>query len=398
MLNEPTFQDYYGQIDRIITEMLNKESAEYLLSVDFDQYLDYLVAQAEWVPLEWDESQKTIEKFSAKVTHGDRYFPSRTYTLDVPKFRLRIPTNTHPQLSDYLRLKPSIRLISGEPGWSFQGNTLVIEVDATEQAVEEALKQVRFWFGGRNKDIQTGNSQLRDRIKPIWEGRRRQLETQHSAAQAVLQKLNIPLHQDPNARAKPVEIKSRSLRTVVARPTPKAKTEPSLVREDVIGLVNFIDQYARQFEVTPRTYSKMKEEELRDLIVGMMNANYPGSSTAETFSKLGKADIRMQVDQGNVLIAECKIWQGASAYVDALDQLFRYLTWRQNYGVLMIFSRRKEMGAAVSEARKAAQSHGSFTAGSLITQSASRFSTRHHHPQDKAKLIEIFNIFVDLSV
>ena len=163
-------------------------------------------------------------------------------------------------------------------------------------------------------------------------------------------------------------------------------------------LVDFIDQYARQFEISPRTYAKMDEEELRDLIVGMMNANYPGSTTAETFSKLGKTDIRLRVDEGNALVSECKVWKGSAGYVEALDQLFGYLTWRQNYGVLIIFSRRKEMTAVVDEAKKAARNHASFTPANLAEQGTSRFSTRHRHPQDQRKNVEVFNIFIDLSI
>jgi len=191
------------------------------------------------------------------------------------------------------------------------GGALLIEVEATEQAVKKAVEDVRYWFGTRNKNIEEGNATLRARIEPVWRRKRERLEAQHGAAQSVLQKLNIPLHQDPNARAKPVEIRSRALRTTVAKPSPKAKEEPSLLREDVLRLVEFIDQYVRQWEVTPRTYARM-EEELRDLIVGMLNVNYPGSTTAETFSKLGKTDIRFQADRGNVLIAECKVWHGAA--------------------------------------------------------------------------------------
>jgi hypothetical protein len=69
----------------------------------------------------------------------------------------------------------------------------------------------------------------------------------------------------------------------------------------------------------------MDEEELRDLLVGMMNANYPGSTTGETFNKLGKTDISLRVDSGHVLICECKFWSGAKAYKDAMIQLFNYL-------------------------------------------------------------------------
>jgi hypothetical protein len=142
----------------------------------------------------------------------------------------------------------------------------------------------------------------------------------------------------------------------------------------------------------------MDEEELRDLLVGMMNANYPGSTTGETFSKLGRTDISLRVDSGHVLICECKFWSGANAYRDAMDQLFKYLTWRQNYGVLIHFCKLKDMTTAVSEGKRAVTEHSSFTAGTLQEQSETRFTSRHAHPQDANKLVEILHLFVDLSV
>jgi hypothetical protein len=149
--------------------------------------------------------------------------------------------------------------------------------------------------------------------------------------------------------------------------------------------------------VTPKTYAKMDEEELRDLILGMMNTNYPGAATAETFNKLGKTDIRLRVDSGNVLICECKFWNGPKAYTEAIEQLFGYLTWRESYGMLIIFCTRKDMTAAMGQAKKASDTHTSYTNGSLATSSESRFSTRHKHPQDSAKSVEVFHLFIDLS-
>lgn len=398
MLERPTFQIYYQSIDRIVKELLDKESPEDLLRVDFDEYLDYLVSKCEWQPLEWDESQKTIESFTTTIERHDEWGRGRTYRMDIQRFRLRIPVSPHPQRSDYLRFLPSIYTFSVEREWKFEANTLVIEVDATEAAVKRALEEVNTAFGRRNKEIEEGNKTLRDRIRPVWEARRRLLEQQHNAANAELAKLNIPLYRATDARARPVELKSRPLRTVIEKPSPKAKPEPYLRREDAVGLVDFIEQYARQFEITPKTYSKMDEEEIRDLIIGMMNTNFRGAATAETFNKLGKTDIRLRVDAGNVLICECKVWNGPKAYAEAIDQLFGYLTWRESYGVLITFCKRKDMTAAIAQAKKAAETHASYTGGSLATPSESRFSTRHKHPQDPAKSVEIFHLFIDLSV
>src|SRR5262249_32068485 len=132
---------------------------------------------------------------------------------------------------------------------------------------------------------------IRPQVRQVWQEKRQQLEQEAGEMHALLTTLNLPLHQDPNARAKPVDLKPRQVRTVLPPPTARAKPEPQLNRDDVHTLVDFIEGYARQFEVSPQVFAQFEEEQLRDLILGMMNANYPGSSTGETFNKLGKADI-----------------------------------------------------------------------------------------------------------
>jgi len=397
MWTGPTFQTYYQNIHRIVGEKLDKEDPIYLLQVDFEEYLDFLADEAKWEPLLWDESQKTIEPFSTKLQRRDEFQEGQTYQVEVQRFRLRIPISPHPQRADYFKFVPSKRW-GVEPEWRFEGDVLVHEVEATEQGVQKGIEQVRFWLGNRNEEIEAGNKQLQDRIRPVWEAKRRQLEERQSNTEALLQKLNIPLHQDPNAKIKPIEIEPRHLRTIMEKPKPTGKAEATLNRSDVMSLVDFIEQYARQFEVAPKTYQKMDEEELRDLLVGMMNANYPGSTTGETFSKLGKTDISLRVDSGHVLICECKFWSGAKAYKNAIGQLFDYLTWRQNYGVLLHFCRLRDMTMAVSEAQRATAEHPSFTTGTLHVQSETRFTSRHVHPQDANKLVEILHLFIDLSV
>lgn len=397
MWTGPTLQTYYNNIHRIVGGNLDKEDSSYLLQVDFNEYLNFLVEQAKWEPLLWDESQMTVEPFTTKLQRRDEFHDGQTYQVEVQRFRLRIPISPHSQRADYFKFGPS-KWWGAEPEWRFEDDILIHEVEATEQAVQKGIEEVRFWLGNRNKEIEAGNKQLEDHIRPVWEAKRKRLEERQSNTDALLHKLNIPLHQDPNAKVKPIEIKPRHLRTIMEKPKPTSKAEVTLNQSDVMSLVVFIEQYTRQFEVAPRTYQKMDEEELRDLLVGMMNANYPGSTTSETFSKLGRTDISLRVDSGHVLICECKFWSGANAYRDAMDQLFKYLTWRQNYGVLIHFCKLKDMTVAVSEGKRAVTEHSSFTDGTLQEQSETRFTSRHAHPQDANKSVEIIHLFVDLSV
>ena len=397
MWTGPTFQVYYSRIEELTRNLIDKEDSDYLLRVNVDEYLDHLVQELEWLPLEWFEAQKTIESFVVKRDRLDHR--GRTYQVEEQRFRLRIPVSAHPQIDDYFKFGPSTTWAgSAEPPWKVSNGVLIHEVEASEQAVETGLEAVRFWLGNRNKDIEAGNSELPGRVRSVWEAKRRQLEDQYGKTDEVLKKLDIPLYQDPNASAKPVEIKPQQVRTVLAKPKATDEPVPSLRREDVVELVDFIDRYARQFEVAPETYQRLREDELRNLLVGMMNANYPGSTTGETFNKLGKTDISLRVDSGHALICECKFWSGATAYTAALEQLFGYLTWRQNYGILVHFCKLKDMTRAVAQAEKTTGGHPSCVAGSVARLSQTRFTSRHTHPQDADNRLEISHLFIDLSV
>lgn len=394
----PTYQIYYGRLDRIVDELLDRESADYLRRVDFDEYLEHLAAQAEWQPLEWDEAGWTVEPIRAKATRYNR-FDNQTYTVEQDAFRLRVPVSPHPQRNDYLKFGPSTTRLNTEPAWRFEGDVLVHEVEATEAAVESGKDDIRFWLGNRNKDIELGNKSLPDRVRAVWENRRKRLEDEYARTQQVIKNLNIPLHRNPDAPVKPVEIKPRPLRTALRKPVAKtAPTEPTLRREDVIDLVTFIERYARTFEVTPKAYAKMAEEELRDLLQGMLNANYPDSATGETFRKLGKTDISFCVEKGHVLVCECKFWSGAKGYVSALEQLFGYVTWRESHGVLIHFCKLKDMNRAVEDAKRMIGEHESFASGSLRAVSETRFTSRHNHPQDTERSLELHHLFFDLSM
>lgn len=395
-MNGPSFQSYYLDIEKQTREILNRASVDYLLEVDFEVFLQSLVDRFAFEPLNWSEADMTVEKFIRKTRIRD--FGQESY-VDQPQFRLRLPVSNHPNLSKYLDHQPSSQLSTAEPRWSIQEDVLMIEVDADEYAVKRAIEEVRYWLGGRNRDIAEGNQNLRERVRAVWKRRREELEAQVSELNKVAEKLKIPLYQSPTA-PKPVPIQPKAHRKPWAPPSTAAKqAEPELRYSDVLGVIEFVEAYSRQLEVSPAVYSRLTEEDLRDLVLGMLNVNFPGS-TGESFSKLGKTDMLLQIGGVGSLIVECKKWSGQKNYIEALAQLFRYLTWRHSYGVLLAFCTSKNMTSVVSGAKSAVGSHESLASAGLKEQSASaaRFSSIHIHPQDPGKNVELFHLFVDLSL
>ncbi len=91
MWTGPTFQVYYQRIADLTRQFLDKEDSEYLLKVDFEEYLDFLVDKIKWEPLLWDESQMTVEPFSIKRQRRGEFRRELTYQVEEQQIRLRIP-------------------------------------------------------------------------------------------------------------------------------------------------------------------------------------------------------------------------------------------------------------------------------------------------------------------
>jgi hypothetical protein len=397
-------QSYFSQADRLVTGIIEKESPEYLLAVDPDEYLDHLVAELSFQTLAVRWQDETVEPFKTRqerMRSWDSWDRDRPQIVDVEMYRVRIPVEPNPDRDQYFALEASKGYLGyTEPEWRFDGDVLVKEVPATEEAVKKLRDDFRYYTDARNEDIAQGNPKLRDIVGPVWRARRKALEENAAKSKTTIEKLGLRLYEKPDA-PKPVAIEPRKL----VLPAPKAKPhepEGSLGTGDVEKLVTAVGAHGRQLETAPATYAKLQEEALRDIILGLLNASFAvtapeAAGTAETFSKLGKTDIQLKVAGFVPLVIECKFWSGPKDYLAGLAQLFDYVTWRQGHAVLVHFSKNQDLTATVRDATVAVAADAT-TIGNAVRRSESSFVSRHQHPQDAGKTIDVHHLFFDLSV
>jgi hypothetical protein len=178
---------------------------------------------------------------------------------------------------------------------------------------------------------------------------------------------------------------------------PKASPpqEVQLKNEHFQAILQLIHNTCLGFERTPATFSKMNEEDLRDVILSSLNGVFEGDAHGEAFSKQGKTDIYLKVSKGGVFIAECKFWEGKKTLEEAVLQIFDYLTWRQSHGVIILFSRNREF-TTVLETVKVAIPTLPMYAKSVEQVSAAHFKAIHHLKEDEKKLIEIHYLIYNL--
>ena len=85
--------------------------------------------------------------------------------------------------------------------------------------------------------------------------------------------------------------------------------------------------------------AEASEDVHRDSLLSALNMRFV-DGTGEAFSKRGKSDIRLVVDDRSYFYAECKIWGGPKTVTDAVEQLVeRYLTYRDAFAALVFFVR-----------------------------------------------------------
>lgn len=110
----------------------------------------------------------------------------------------------------------------------------------------------------------------------------------------------------------------------------------------------------------PSTYAGKDEEHLRDHILLILEPNFEGSATGETFNKKGETDILLRHESSNVFVAELKYWHGKKAYLDTITQLLSYLTWRDSKADVVIFVSNKDFSSVLTTIRESTHEHPNY--------------------------------------
>jgi hypothetical protein len=389
--------DYYHIAEQKAQDEINSQADQYILSVDPDQFGSYLYEKYSLLTVERDESREiTAERVSEWKMLPDPYTRQKT-RIEVVRVRLTYPIVSHEKVKQVLDVLPSRRgpRLSRFEYDSHQ-SALVIYADVEPREVEAELELLQWWIDARNQDIEERNPRLRRTIDQAIQRRRQIIEKRTEEFDDLLQKVRIPLKAKPAAQSPVIDLSIRREIKPVLRP-PRARRPEELVldKDKVLSVIEIIDRTGRQFENAPASYAKFVEEDLRNIILSHLNTIFETGATGETFSKRGKTDIYLVVPRGGILIAECKYWRGAKKYGETIDQLFRYLTWRHNYGICITFSRNVGFTNILEQAEHAIRSHATFNKA-FRRVDESHFESLHRFPDDDRKVVEVHHLFYNL--
>lgn len=206
-----------------------------------------------------------------------------------------------------------------------------------------------------NNDTSKWNARLLGVLTP-HAARRKEVLDQTDKISAGL---TIPIRRAASA-PEIVPVKPRRAVVATAQAGAARAGEPELAHAVYEQIVETIRTVGNTAERLPATAAKFHEEEWRDLLLFILNANFEGAVQGEAFNGTGKTDLLLRFKDKNAFIGECKFWSGAKAFGDAIDQLLSYTVWRDSKAALILFIRNKNASSVIEKADAAIRDHACF--------------------------------------
>jgi hypothetical protein len=386
------------------------EPDDYIISQPTENLVAYYHSENSFSPLEFDsgkeqsfEHKKYIKTIYAHEREGP-FQNSGDLKIEAEKVILKIPLAPNQDLDKILNLRTGSFSSGGDPEFALSGNNIVLEIETKgygfnisnediSSRISNFQQSIQNYLTRKSGEILAENVKLEQKLTQFINDRKEKLDSDKSRINDLVKLIKIPLVRKENQVVQKIQVDKKPF---VNKIKPKTANEDYVLdREKVIDIITLINNQCLQFEKTPKTYEKMDEPNLRDLILANLNSIFEGKATGETFNNEGKTDIYLNIDKGNILVAECKFYGGKVLYHETTDQLLRYLSWRHNYGIMINFCKQRNFQKIIDDAKDLITTHPSYNKG-FVVQNTSHFISKNTLPSDEYKHVEIHHLFYNL--
>lgn len=341
-----------------VADEIEKLPNDQIYGVDIDDLAKYYADRSfiEELVIFKDNIEKELSETKIKVYNRSyrggmyRNYESEYYFIDGYKVTFTIPFDGDRELLD---LTPSSCIFKHFPVDKVIAPTesaygkIIFSLDFRKEELQEKPNSNEFVLQKFNQEIEAYYSMIDSINQEVQQYNNKNLSSIKNCLEQRLQRANdylqmrerleLPLKLNPNApNTKPILLKK------VKKTFPSKKRqdmEYEISDSDYTNIKNIISLSCISMEKCARTFTKLFEEELRDVILSNLNTHYLGTASGETFSKTGKTDIYIPFENKAAYIAECKIWHGETKFLEAIDQLCGYTTWRDTKTSLIIFNK-----------------------------------------------------------
>lgn len=328
---------------------------------------------------------------------------SRTYVMSPPPERASAPKGSPTRfelslpctgaMNDLRHAGGSARM-TGDKAW------LTLQFDVSGAFEPDQLLAVRDqWFASVSEGAAQANLVIKQRREELREAAMQIIAARHATRRAIVRAtgaLEIPLNQGDTERQM-LRPRPRFLTlTDIERASAAGGNEVGLAGDVADAIVEQVRSFALALERSPNTANRLAphdEETLRDVLLFVLNSNWHGLATGETFLGKGKTDILLRWRNRDAFIGECKFWHGEALFDAGLEQLLgRYTVWRDTRVAMLLFIRdRADVSGVISKAQHRIRAHTRYIGPG---DDDSSFRLRAQHDAQKIVLATLIPVVI----
>jgi hypothetical protein len=389
--NEVDSHSFKAQLAELIKKEIYSNSKEYILKIEEQEYLKYLIDKYTLEPLNVDfvsetipEPFKSIERLNNRI-HGGQY-QAEIYTFTV-YYNFMGSSVLFKVRPDHFRMTSRMISINEEAktvSFSFKLEQKNAEVfnNTKNDYQSNAFMNLK----NTNLVCESWNNSVSRIVKSNFNSLKEKFLNENDFYAAI----NVKIDKKTESVFTAPTIKKKLIPQPTISKTKEFSSVPGMAKEMYDDILTIIYQFGKSMERKPSTYLGKDEEELRDQFLLLLETRYDNASaTGETFNREGKTDIILKFanDGSNLFVAECKFWHGSSEFLKAISQLFeRYLTWRDSKTAVILFVKNKEFSNVLQTITADIKSHPNFISENG-TRGETSFSYNFCLSQDKDKKV-----------
>lgn len=222
---------------------------------------------------------------------------------------------------------------------------------------ERYLREIKEYLETQRKESVSYNSSLGSIIRSQIQTRKEKILKDRNMVATLGYKLKENSNETKTYAAPGVRKKIAQLPPAS---TQAFKPEPALLDDDYSNILSILENMTHVMERSPKAFKDINEEALRMHFLMQLNGQYEGNATGETFNYTGKTDILIRSGDKNIFIAECKFWKGKEKYLETIDQILSYSSWRDTKIAILIFNRNKYLTNVIEQVKEATCEHSNF--------------------------------------
>jgi hypothetical protein len=303
-----TIADQLGKIDYMICE----PSDDALLSTPTEDIVEHAYRNFKIQPVIISKAGVSKKPIQLGMYRDDER--NHRALENAFKFEVGFPfTGALGMFNHHVEKPPPRQLRANREGGSTVGELLIavhgeyLTKEAVKEEVDQEIDDIIAYMERINAQVVQYNNSIRDRARAAVNKRKDQILKARDIAASLGYKMQRRPDAPPTYITQELQRVIRPRLIAAVREGVSFDPEPTIDEEEYKHILEITSGMALMMERSPRTFTKLKEEEIRDHFLLQLNGHYKGNALGETFNRKGKTDILVREKDKNLFIGECKI-------------------------------------------------------------------------------------------